>query len=119
MSPAIWCARNAPAMWAYFTLAPIFLSFTTGKVQQDASQRVTSIANSSCLATVLRFNLRSTLALSNGNNEFQRSVRRGKADDFHVLQTALAAGGENVVFCDVFLALRINDPQGGRALHGF
>src|SRR6266852_3809263 len=114
MSLAIWCARNAPAMWAFFTLAPIFLSFTIGKVQQNASRRVTSIANSSCLATVLRFNLRSTLALSNGNHEFQRGVCRRKADNFHVLQATVAAGGENVVFRDVFLSFGIDGPQGGR-----
>src|SRR5882762_8568012 len=59
------------------------------------------------------------LAAGEWGDEFQTRVRRRKTDDFHVFQTGLAAGGEYVVFRDVFLALGIDDPKGSRTLHGF
>jgi len=39
------------------------------------------------------------------DHEFQGCVCRRKTDHFHILQAFLAAGGENIVFGDVFLTL--------------
>ena len=38
-----------------------------------------------------------------------------KTDDFDVLQAGFAAGGEDVVFGDLFLAFGVDDPEGGCA----
>src|SRR5260370_4325721 len=58
-------------------------------------------------------------ALSPGerDNELQCRVSGGEADNFHVLQAKLAAGSENIVFCDVLLPFGIDDPESSRALH--
>ncbi len=56
-------------------------------------------------------------SLGERNNELQCRVGGGEADNFHVLQATLAAGGENIVFCDVLLPFGIDDPESSRALH--
>src|SRR5260370_12224030 len=61
----------------------------------------------------------SLLTTGQWDDEFQGSVRWRKSDDFHVLQAHFAADGEHVVFGDVLLAFRINDPEGGCTLQRF